>query len=87
MKRNMMVVSLCLIVSATVTVMIKGTMAMFAGMLSRSGFCVCFLSYFCPRAGLLKGRLIFDNKQKTDHDMLMTGTVVIIAGLVLSNFV
>lgn len=87
MKRKMVIVSLCLMVSTTVTVMIKGTMAMFAEILSKSGFCVCFLSYFCPRAGLLKGRLIFDNKQKTDHDMLMTGTVVIIAGLVLSNFV
>lgn len=84
MKRNMIVVSLCLIVSAVITVVIKGTMAMLAEILSASGFCVCFLSYLWPRTGLLKGRLIFDNKHKTDHDMLMTGTVLIIVGVVLS---
>lgn len=100
MKKNIMVVAGCLVLSAVLTFAWKGTMAMFAEVLSGCGFSVCFFSFFFPRVFFFTDNRNPDRKTvmdtgtdplkeqpQTDSGMLMTGTAVILAGALLSYLI
>lgn len=100
MKKNMMVVTGCVVLSAVLTFVWKGTMAMFAQILSGCGFFTCFFSFFFPRSSLFTGNRNpdrgtvmdagvdpFKQQSQTDYCMLMCGTAVIMAGVILSYLI
>ena len=100
MKKNMMVVAGCLVLSTVLTFAWKGTMAMFAEVLSGCGFFVCFFSFFFPRSSFFTGNRNparrtfmdegtdpFKEQPQTDYSMLMCGTAVIVAGVILSYLI
>ncbi len=100
MKKNMMVVTGCAVISAVLTFAWEGTMAMFAEVLSGCGFFVCFFSFFFPRSYFLISNRNPDRKTvmdtgtdplkeqpQTDYSMLMCGTAVIMAGALLSYLI
>ncbi|MGM9940779.1 MAG: hypothetical protein ACI32N_02165 [Bulleidia sp.] len=97
MKRNLIVSAFCMILSAVMTLQMKGTFSQFAQTVSGSGFCVCAFSFFYPgwmmsaESRTLRKMGISDSKQdplrklpQTDMNLLWTGTALIMLGIVLS---
>lgn len=97
MKRNLIIAAFFLVLSAVMTLEMKGTLSQFAQTVSGFGFGVCAFSFFYPRWRMsVESRTLIkmdvsDLKQdplrklpQTDMNLLWTGTAMIMLGIVLS---